>query len=94
MAETELNSDKFIKHHLQNLTFGKCSAGKWRVADGHINIGSGQQLRAENKAYTCNPKEMGFNAVHVDTMVMSFLLGGILCLCIWLVSRKATVHKP
>ena len=94
MAETELNSDKFIKHHLQNLTFGKCSDGKWRFADGHINIGSVQQLRAENKAYTCNPKEMGFNAVHVDTMVMSFLLGGIFCLCFWLVARKASVHKP
>ena len=39
MAEKELNSDDFIKHHLQNLTFGYCEgAGEWRFADGHINI--------------------------------------------------------
>ena len=40
MAEKELNSDDFIKHHLQNLTFGQCSDGKWRFADGHINFGA------------------------------------------------------
>ena len=40
MAEKELNSDYFIKHHLQNLTFGQCSDGKWRFADGHINLGA------------------------------------------------------
>ena len=68
MAEKELNSDDFIKHHLQNLTFGQCSDGKWRFADGHINIGTDQKAHQETKEYTCNPKEMGFNAVHIDTM--------------------------
>ena len=79
MAEKELNSDYFIKHHLQNLTFGQCSDGKWRFADGHINLGAEHTVHQEKAEYTCDPKEMGFNAIHVDTMLMSLLLGGLFC---------------
>ena len=93
MASKELNSSDYIGHHLQNLTFGKCSDGKWRFADGHINLGT-QEAHQELKEYTCDPKEMGFNAVHVDTMVMSLLLGGAVCLFLWSIARKATSKKP
>ena len=52
MVDKELNSDKYIKHHLQNLTFGYCeSAGEWRFADGHINIGSKQEAYQEKKEF-------------------------------------------
>ena len=52
MVDKELNSDKYIKHHLQNLTFGYCeSAGEWRFADGHINIGSKQEAYQEKKDF-------------------------------------------
>ncbi len=99
MASKELNSDDFIKHHLQNLTFGKCNDGYWRFADGHINIGSEEALQ-EAKAYQeaeeiiCDPKEMGFNAIHVDTMAMSLLLGGLFCFFFWIVAKKASVKNP
>ena len=36
MASKELNSTDFIQHHLQNLTFGECSDGKWRFADQQL----------------------------------------------------------
>ena len=94
MAEKELNSDYFIKHHLQNLTFGQCSDGKWRFADGHINLGAEHTAHQEKGEYTCDPKEMGFNAIHVDTMLMSLLLGGLFCFLFWSVARKASVASP
>ena len=36
----------------------------------------------------------GFMAVHVDTMVMSFVLGLIMCLGFWVATRKATAGVP
>ena len=94
MVDKELNSDYFIKHHLQNLAFGQCSDGKWRFADGHLNLTGEYSAHQEQKDYTCDVKDMGFNAVHVDTMIMSFLLGGLFCFLFWIVARKASVYKP
>ena len=94
MASKELNSTDFIQHHLQNLTFGECSDGKWRFADGHINLNKDHEAHTEHKDYTCDVKEMGFNAVHVDTMGMSLLLGGLFCLFFWRVAKNASVNKP
>lgn len=94
MASKELNSTDYIQHHLQNLTFGECSDGKWRFADGHINLNKDHEAHAEHKDYTCDVKEMGFNAVHVDTMGMSLLLGGLFCLFFWRVAKNASVDKP
>ena len=95
MAEKELNSDDFIKHHLQNLTFGYCEeAGEWRFADGHINIRKGLTEQLEHKDYSCEAKDMGFKAIHIDTMAMSLLLGGLFCFLFWSVARKASVTNP
>lgn len=93
MASKELNSSDYIEHHLQNLTFGKCSDGQWRFADGHINLNK-STAHQEHKEYACDAKEMGFNALHVDTMAMSLLLGGIVCFFFWSIARKATPKKP
>ena len=65
MASKELNSTDFIQHHLQNLTFGECSDGKWRFADHHINIGKAH-VEHEPKTYTCDVKEMGFKGAMVN----------------------------
>ena len=94
MADKELNSTDYIQHHLQNLTFGECSDGKWRFADGHINFGKDHEARVEQQDYTCDVNEMGFNAVHVDTMGMSLLLGGLFCFFFWRVAKNASVDKP
>ena len=93
MASKELNSSDYIEHHLQNLTFGKCSDGKWRFADGHLNLKE-NSAHQEHKEYTCEVKEMGFDAIHVDTMFMSLLLGGAVAFFFWSIARKATAKKP
>ena len=93
MASKELNSSDYIEHHLQNLTFGKCSDGKWRFADGHLNLKE-NSAHQEHKEYTCEVKEMGFDAIHVDTMFMSILLGGAVAFFFWSIARKATAKKP
>ena len=51
MASEKLTSTGYIKHHLQNLTFGQHSDGTWGLAHGAHEA-----------------KEMGFWAIHVDTM--------------------------
>ena len=94
MASKELNSTDFIQHHLQNLTFGECSDGKWRFADHHINIGKAHKEHSPDPTYTCDVKEMGFNAIHVDTMVMSVLLGGLVSFLFWSIARKASATNP
>ena len=71
MASEKLTSTGYIKHHLQNLTFGQHSDGTWGLA---------------NSAHEA--KEMGFWAIHVDTMFWSVLLG---VLFLWLF-RKAAVR--
>ena len=94
MANKELNSTDYIQHHLQNLTFGECSDGKWRFADGHINFGKDHEARVEQQDYTCDVNEMGFNAVHVDTMLVSVFLGSLVSFFFWSVARKASVKNP
>ena len=93
MANKELNSSDYIEHHLQNLTFGKCSDGKWRFADGHLNLKE-NSAHQEYIEYTCEAKEMGFDAIHVDTMFMSLLLGGVVAFFFWSIAKKATAKKP
>ena len=93
MASKELNSSDYIEHHLQNLTFGKCSDGKWRFADGHLNLKE-NSAHQEHKEYTCEVKELGFDAIHVDTMFMSLLLGGVVAFFFWSIAKKATAKKP
>ena len=56
MASGELTSGAYIKHHLQNLTYGKFPDGHWGFAENAIEA-----------------KEMGFMALHVDTLGFSFI---------------------
>ena len=93
MASKELNPSNYIEHHLQNLAFGKCSDGKWRFADGHLNLNK-KSAHQEQNEYTCDVKEMGFDAIHVDTMFMSLLLGGVVAFFFWSIAKKATAKKP
>jgi len=58
MAAEAHTSSEYIKHHLQNLTFGQHPDGSWGVAQS-----------------AAQAKEMGFWAVHLDTLGMSILLG-------------------
>ena len=71
MASNNPTATEYIKHHLQNLTFGQHPDGSWGLAHG------AQEAR-----------EMGFWAIHLDTMFWSVFLGALF---LWLF-RRAAVH--
>jgi len=71
-------STGYIKHHLQNLTYGQNpTTGNWEFA----------QSAAEAKA-------MGFWAVHVDTLFWSMALGVLFLFFFHKVARRATAGIP
>ncbi len=69
MSSEALSSTDYIKHHLQNWTFGKHPDGTWGFAHS-----------------AAEAREMGFWAIHVDTMFWSISLG---LLFLWLFRRAA-----
>jgi len=77
MASGELTSGAYIKHHLQNLTYGKFPDGHWGFA--HTSE---------------EAKEMGFMAVHVDTLGFSFVLGALFLFLFARAAKKASIDAP
>jgi len=77
MAGDTLTSTAYIKHHLQNLTYGQHPDGSWGLAH------SAEQA-----------KEMGFWAIHVDTLFWSIFLGVFFLYFFSKAARKATVGVP
>jgi len=75
-GETQTSSE-YIKHHLQNLTYGKFPDGHWGLAEN-----------AEQA------KEMGFMAIHVDTMFWSISLGLLFLIVFRMAAKKATTDVP
>lgn len=89
MAGDTLTSTDYIQHHLVNLTYGKLPAGYVR-ADGEVVqeaswvIAHGAQEAAD----------MGFMAVHVDTMFWSLFLGGLFLFLFKRVADSVTTGVP
>jgi F-type H+-transporting ATPase subunit a len=77
MAGDTLTSTGYIKHHLQNLTYGRHPDGSWGFAHG-----------AEQA------KEMGFWAIHVDTMFWSISLGILFLFLFRKAAKSATTGAP
>jgi len=77
MASGELTSGAYIKHHLQNLTFGKFPDGHWGFA--HTSE---------------EASDMGFMAVHVDTLGFSFVLGALFLFFFARAAKKASIEAP
>ena len=77
MSGEALTSSEYIKHHLQNLTFGQHPDGSWGIAHG-----------AEAA------KEMGFWAIHLDTMGFSIGLGMLFLFIFHRAARSATAGVP
>ena len=77
MASGELTVSGYIKHHLQNLTFGY-----------HPELGLGIAHGPEEA------KEMGFWAIHLDSMFWSILLGGLFLWLFKKVADKVTSETP
>ncbi len=77
MSGDTLTSSEYIKHHLQNLTFG-------RLPDGSLGI-------AQNAA---EAKQMGFWAIHLDTLGFGIALGLIFLYFFHRAARRATAGVP
>lgn len=82
MAGEALTASQYIKHHLQNLTYGK-------VPEGYDHAGSWGFAHSAAEA-----KAMGFMAIHVDTMFWSILLGGMFLFIFHKAARYATKGVP
>ena len=78
MAAGAQIGSEYIKHHLTNWTFGK------DPSDGVWKIAETAQ----------QAQEMGFYAIHLDSMGWSVALGFIFILLFGLVGRKATTGVP
>ncbi|HYA38963.1 MAG TPA: F0F1 ATP synthase subunit A [Candidatus Methylomirabilis sp.] len=77
MTGETLTASQYIKHHLQNLTFGRLPDGSWGIAHDH------EQL-----------KEMGFWAIHLDTLGFSIGLGLLFLILFRLAAKRATAETP
>lgn len=86
------NSTEYIKHHLTNLTYGQLPEGYVRHTE------HGEEVLAQptwTVAHTAQEaKDMGFKAIHLDTMGWSVGLGVIFCFLFWLAARAATSGVP
>lgn len=86
---TELTSNAYIQHHLQNLVFGQLPAGYEREG-GHV-------LEQASWTLAHSPKEavdMGFWAFNVDTLSWSILLGVIFSFFFYRVAKNASKGAP
>ena len=77
MAGDTLTSTAYIKHHLQNLTYGQHPDGSWGLAHS-----------------AAEAKQMGFWAIHVDTLFWSIFLGVLFLFFFRKAARSATAGVP
>ena len=88
MASSEagegLTSTGYIQHHLQNLTYGKL-----------CETNSGEESCHWTFAHTAQEaKDMGFTAVHVDTLGWSLFLGLLFCFIFAKAAKNASTEPP
>lgn len=81
---------EYITHHLTNLTYGKLPGGYERY-DGSIVAEGGAWTMAHGGQEAA---DMGFTAIHVDSMLWSIGLGAIFCWLFVRVARKAESGVP
>ena len=77
MASDSLTTTGYIKHHLQNLTYGQLPDGTWGIAHS-----------------AAEAREMGFWAIHLDTMFWSVVLGALFLWLFTKAARKASADTP
>ena len=81
---------EYIVHHLTNLTYGKLPGGYERY-DGSVVAEGGQWTMAHGADEIT---AMGFNAIHVDSMIWSVGLGLLFCWLFRRVAVRATSGVP
>lgn len=85
-AETPV---EYIQHHLQNLTYGKLPAGYERTDGTVIEESTWTLAHSATEA-----ADMGFMAVHLDTMGWSLAMGVLFISLFWTVARRASTGVP
>lgn len=89
-AEGEaLTTSGYILHHLQNLTYGKLPAGYTRDDGSVLEQATWTMAHSAQEA-----SDMGFMAVHVDSMGWAIGLGVLFSLLFWRVAKKAHTGIP
>ncbi|HDZ58347.1 MAG TPA: F0F1 ATP synthase subunit A [Pseudomonas xinjiangensis] len=83
------SSAEYIQHHLQNLTFGKLPGGYVR-ADGSVVEEATWTIARTGAEAT----DMGFMALHLDTLGWSVFMGLIFIGLFRYVATRATVDTP
>jgi F-type H+-transporting ATPase subunit a len=89
MSAEAHTSTEYIKHHLQNLTFGKLPAGYQRH--------DGEALQADTWTLAHSPqeaKDMGFMAFNVDTLGFSLVLGALFLFLFSRVAKSVSAGVP
>ncbi|MBT4520585.1 MAG: F0F1 ATP synthase subunit A [Halieaceae bacterium] len=90
MAGNTQTISEYIIHHLTNLTYGRLPAGFERE-DGSV-IGEGGAWVMAHGGQEAGA--MGFNAIHVDSMLWSISLGIFFCWLFRSVAKKAHSGVP
>ena len=85
----EQTSTEYIQHHLQNWTYGKLPEGYTRYDGVVLTESTWVSAHSSQEA-----KDMGFSAVHVDTLGWSIFLGALFIFVFSRVARKATSDTP
>ncbi len=88
-GETQTISE-YIVHHLTNLTYGKLPGGFERY-DGSVVPEGGAWTMAHGGS---EASAMGFNAIHVDSMIWSIGLGIVFCWMFRSLAKKAETGVP
>ncbi len=90
MAGENQTVSEYIVHHLTNLTYGKLPEGFERYDGSTVGEG-GSWTMAHGGAEAA---AMGFNAIHVDSMLWSIGLGIVFCYLFRKVAKQAQSGVP
>ena len=93
MAGANQTAQEYISHHLVNLTYGKLPAGYERIdADGSVHVLQEATWTLAHGAQEAS--DMGFMAIHLDTMGWSIALGILFCWSFGRVAKRVTSGVP
>ncbi|MEW5250361.1 F0F1 ATP synthase subunit A [Microbulbifer sp. 2201CG32-9] len=89
MAGEAQTATDYIQHHLQNMAYGKLPAGYTRADGSVLTEGTWTFAHSSQEA-----ADMGFWAIHLDTLGWSAALGMLFCFIFARAARKATAGVP
>lgn len=89
MASEAITSTSYIQHHLQNLIYGKLSAGSTLCDGTTLEADTWVMAHCSGEA-----SQMGFQAFHLDTLGWGIFLGLVMSFLFWRVAKNAKAGKP